>query len=565
MTRKKLIKFTLVFVGVSLFYFHGYCQEKKEPPPPQTQVPDSLRRTADPRQTLPTINLQDIVITGRRRIEVLESSKLSINPENVFFKAPDLPLEGRILGKPEPLKTSKREEVTDVPVSGKGNEAYIDFGRYMNLNAGVKYKRFFERDVLYLQTDYSGSGGHVDNADFQNTRLFLSGRREISEGFKAHLDGNFTNLDYKFFGSNVPNQKRTRLLFNGVGGIEYKKLNKFDFFLDVGGKVGNLKDYGEISESGLSIASNIKGYLGKHILRGNLQFMRDNLTRDDNTDNLQYFTGGANLSVLLVQDFLFRFGGAFYNYKNTDGTDGSRFYPDVGFNINLHRGGELFFGYNPRIMPVTFSRQLENNKYIVYDTPLGYEDEKVLINGGWRKKASNDLTLEIGGTYRKIENFGIYQTGVNSSFGMYGLWEKQYGAEIESKELKISLFYSPISSLLVWFNSIYRAIDFTENSTITGKVPYIPTFQNDILMIYSPAEGWELKFDGIFANQRYVEPKSEATLNQFFIWNFIVGKKINKNLEINASFYNIFNHKFSFWNGYPEPDFITSGGLKYYW
>ncbi|RKY83346.1 hypothetical protein DRQ09_10190, partial [candidate division KSB1 bacterium] len=112
----------------------SFCQEKKEPPPPKTVVADSIKaKTSAIRETpLPTINLKEIVITGRSKVEVLESSKISINPENKFFKVSFSPLEGRIFRKPEPLKYGKKEKIVEVPISGKGNEAYFSFGRYVN-------------------------------------------------------------------------------------------------------------------------------------------------------------------------------------------------------------------------------------------------------------------------------------------------------------------------------------------------------------------------------------------------------------------------------------------------
>jgi len=562
---KRTIILYLFSLSVFISYLSGYCQEKQQPPPPKIQVPDSLRKLDESKTTLPTINLQEIVITGRRRVEVLDSRKLTISPENTFFRAPSPPLEGRLFRKPEPLEAGKQEKITEIPVTGTGNEAYLNVGKYLYMSAGLRYKKAFEKDVLYVQSDYKGSNGHIDNAGFQDTKLLVSGRRELSEGLIGHVEGQFSNKDYKFYGSEMPEQKRTRLLFSGTGGIEYKKLNKLDFTADIGARVGNLKDFGEISESGFSFDSDVTGYLGKHVIKGGLSFQRDNLTRNDETDNLQFLNGHLTMSFLLLKDFLFRFGGNFYAYQNTDGTDASKFYPDVGFNLNLKRAGELFFNFSPRVLSTSLSREIKRNRFLIYNSPLAFKNEKVLIQGGWRKKASTDLSIEFSGNYRKIENYGIYLPGLRDSQEVTGLWRKEYGTEVELKEMQFSLFYNPFSSLLIWFNSSYRIVDFTENSSITGKVPYIPTFENDILLIYSPGAGFELKFDGIFANQRYYDTRAIATLNQYFLWNFIVGKKINKNLEINATFYNIFNHRYSYWNGYVEPDFITSGGFKYYW
>ncbi len=84
-------------------------------------------------------------------------------------------------------------------------------------------------------------------------------------------------------------------------------------------------------------------------------------------------------------------------------------------------------------------------------------------------------------------------------------------------------------------------------------------------MIFYPGRGWEIRFDGTFMGKRYFDLNNMAELKQFFIGNFCINKKINKNLEFSVSFYNIFNQKYYYWDGYLEPDLISAGGIKYYW
>ena len=601
----------------------GFSQKKK-PTRTTAVIQDTTLTTQEkPEQEqptdpgLPTIQLKEHTIIGERIIKNVPDSEKTTIKTNIPIITANPTGEGKGNRFISGAGGIKMDQSIFYPTSNISNEIYSSYGRYNDINVGIKLRKQYIDDELFVDMDYRWNDGHVENSDYRYFRNTLTNIHRFNRYVQNKTQFTLSDNTYNFYGALVnPQEKRSRINLDfssttGITGWEYANLR-----WDTGVRYMDPEN-SQLFNWGLWSDLNISKTIGTSFLTGNIKIISDRIEiplnpdqldslhawveqnvsqvpilylekiRDDITNNKllsNSLFGHARLTIehVFARNLKVKGGLNFsYHYSNNEhglifGGDESNLvpreddltsiYPILGMEFNLGPIGSIFGTFEPTLENISLIQTLNTNPYINMSAPLTYRDVESNLKIGWKRSGTYDLSFETFYNYKDINNYGIF---IPQDFGTedenVGHWEIIYGNDILLHEIRALLNWRMNEYISIWSSTGYKIYEFTTSNNV-DQIPYLPEFDFDFTIRALPGYGIELMLNGQYIGERFTSQfRNDEVLKPYFIGTLSVSKKIGENVEFYGQLNNLLNTEYEIWKGYSAPQFNGWGGIKVFW
>lgn len=615
----------ILIISILLIVSIGFSQKKK--PTRTTLVPQDTTLTtqekpkpeesADP--GLPTIDLKEHTIIGKRIITDVPEADKSTTTENIPAITANPTGEGKGNRRISGAGGNKMAQSIFYPTTSVSNEFYASYGGYHDINTGLKLRKQYIDDELFLDLDYRWNDGHIDNGDYYKIRNTLTNVHRFNRYIQNKTQFNLTDHKYKFYGAKIdPDEERSRINFDfstttGVTGWE-----KANIRWDAGARYMD-PDESQLFNWGLWTNLNVGKTIGSSFLTTNIGVTADRIevplnpdqldslydwldnnrnsapikylerVRDDITNNKLLSDAlhgnvrttiehvfGRNLKVKAGVNLAYHTNNnehslAIDEDKNLPPQDElTTVYPILGVEFNLGPMGSLFGTFEPNLENVSLINTLDRNPYINMSAPLSYQDIESNLKIGWRRSGTYDLSFETYYNYKFINNYGII---IPQTYGTdaenIGRWDIVYNNDVIFHELGTMLNWSISNKIALWSSLNYRLYDIIESNN-ADQIPYLPNLNFDVVFRALPGYGIEFMLSGQLVSDQFTLPFEADTgeedyINAHFITNLSISKKIGEHVELYAQVNNLLNSEYEYWKGYLAPGIYGWGGIKIFW
>ncbi len=507
------------------------------------------------------------------------------------------------------------------PTTNISNEFYSSYGRYNDINTGLKLRKQFIDDELFVDMDYRWNGGHVKNADYNYFRNTLTNVHRFSRYIQNKTQFTLTSNTYKFYGALVnPKEQRSRLNldFSSTTGITGWELANIRW--DAGVQYMD-PDNSQLFNWGLWTDINVSKTLGSSFFTSNIKFVSDRIeipldanqldslyawveqntnqvpikylekVRDDITNNSLLSSSlfgnvRSTIEHVFARNLKVKGGLNIFYYKSNNehglifgdneiGTtpledELTTIYPILGMEFNLGPIGSLFGIFEPKLENISLVQILNTNPYVNMSAPLSYSDFVSDLKLGWKRSGTYDLSFETYYNYKDINNYGIFIPQDRSSEDQdIGHWDVVYGNDIILHEIRAILNWRINDNISVWSSTGYKNYTITK-SQHADQIPYFPKLDFDFVIRALPGFGIELMLNGQLISEQFTAQlkatdNNDDIIEPYFIGNFSVSKKIGKHVEIYGQLNNILDIDYEIWKGYSAPSLNGWGGIKVFW
>jgi hypothetical protein len=472
----------LIFIIISST---GFSQKKK--PTRTATVPQdtTLSVQEKPQQVqvtdpgLPTIELKGHTIVGERIITNVPDSEKTTIKTNIPIITANPTGEGKGNRLVSGAGGIKMDQSIFYPTTNISNQFYSSYGRYNDINAGIKLRKQYIDDELFVDMDYRWNSGHIDNSDYHFFRNTLTNIHRFNRYVQNKTQFTLTDNTYKLYGALAnPTEKRSRLNldFSSMTGITGWELANFRW--DAGVRYMDPDD-SQLFNWGLWTDLNVSKTIGTSFLTGKIKIISDRIeiplnpnqldslhawveqnagqvpilylekVRDDITNNSllsNSFFGNARSTIERVFARNLKIKGGLnisYHYSNNKhglifgGDENGQvaqedelttIYPIFGMEFNLGPIGSIFGTFEPELENVSLIQILNANPYVNMSVPLSYRDVESNIKLGWKRSGTYDLSFETFYNYKDINNYGIFiPQDWNTVEENLGHWDIIYG------------------------------------------------------------------------------------------------------------------------------------------
>ncbi len=615
----------LIFIIISST---GLSQKKK--PTRTATVPQdtTLSVQEKPQQVqvtdpgLPIIELKGYTIVGERIITNVPDSEKTTIKTNIPIITANPTGEGKENRLVSGAGGIKMDQSIFYPTTNISNQFYSSYGRYNDINAGIKLRKQYIDDELFVDMDYRWNSGHIDNSDYHFFRNTLTNIHRFNRYVQNKTQFTLTDNTYKLHGALAnPTEKRSRLNldFSSTTGITGWELANFRW--DAGVRYMDPDD-SQLFNWGLWTDLNVSKTIGTSFLTGKIKIISDRIeiplnpnqldslhawveqnagqvpilylekVRDDITNNSllsNSFFGNVRSTIEHVFARSLKIKGGLnisYHYSNNKhslifgGDENGQvaqedelttIYPIFGMEFNLGPIGSIFGTFEPELENVSLIQILNANPYVNMSAPLSYRDVESNIKLGWKRSGTYDLSFETFYNYKDIKNYGIFiPQDWNTVEENRGHWDIIYGNDIVLHEIRALLNWRINDYISLWSSTGYKNYDITKGSN-ANQIPYFPKFDFDFTLRALPGYGIELMLNGQFISEQLTSQfeapanNNDEIIEPYFVGNLSISKKIGNHVEIYGQLNNLLNVDYEIWKEYSAPQFNGWGGIKVFW
>ena len=614
----------LIFILINSI---GFTQKKK--PSRTTAISQDTTLTVQEKPTpvqatdpgLPTIELKEHTIIGERIITNVPTSKKTTDRTNVPIITANPTGEGKGNRVISGAGGMKMDQAIFYPTTNISNEFYSSYGRYNDINSGLKLRKQFIDDELFVDMDYRWNRGHIKNSDYNYFRNTLTNIHRFNRYIQNKTQFTLTDNTYKFYGALVNPQEQRSLLnldissTTGVTGWELANIR-----WDVGVRYMD-PDNSQLFNWGLWTDLNVSKTIGTSFLTGTIKLISDRIevplnpnqldslhawieqntdqvpinylekVRDDITNNSllsNSLFGNARSTIehVFARNLKMKGGINIFYHKSSNehgllfgdneiGTaphddELTTIYPIFGMEFNLGPIGSLFGIFEPKLENISLVQILNTNPYVNMSAPLSYSDLVSDLKLGWKRSGTYDLSFETFYNYKDINNYGIFiPQDWGSEDQNIGHWDIIYGNDIILHEIRAILNWRVNDYISVWSSTGYKNYTIIK-SIHADQIPYFPKLDFDFVIRALPGFGIELMLNGQLISEQFTEQfkatdNNDDIIESYFIGNFSVSKKIGKHVEIYGQLNNILDIDYELWKGYSAPRLNGWGGIKVFW
>ena len=617
-----LISILLVAVLINSINF---AQKKK--PTRSTSVPQdtSLTIQEKPKQVtdpgLPTIELKEHTIIGERIITNVPSSEKTTDKTNIPSITANPTGEGKGNRFISGAGGIKIDQNIFYPTTNINNQFYSSYGRYNDINVGLKMRQQYIDDELFADLDYRWNSGHINNSEYNYFRNTLTNVHRFSRYLQNKTQFSLTDQTYKFYGALVnPDEQRSRIKLDissstGITGWEVANIR-----WDAGIRYMD-PDNSQLFNWGLWTDINVSKTLGTSLFTSNIKFISDRIeiplnpnqldslhawveqnkdqapikylekVRDDITNNSLlsnslYGNIRSTIEHVFARNLKLKGGLNIFYYKNNNehgllfndfgnipnNEELTTIYPILGMEFNLGPMGSLFGNFEPRLENISFVQILDTNPYVNMSALLSYNDLVSDIKLGWRRSGTYDLSFETYYNYKNINNYGIFiPQDWGSANENIGHWDIVYDNDIELHEIRALLNWRISDYVSIWSSTGYKNYTFTK-SKHADQIPYFPKLDFDFAIRALPGFGIELLLNGQFISDQFTLPYYSdisddpiIDIGAHFIANLSLNKKIGNHVELYTQVNNLLDVDYEIWKGYSAPRLNGWCGIKVFW
>lgn len=517
----------------------------------------------------PGVELPDFVITGRDVVSIQKSNKkepdfISTVSEDFFkpvYPADDL----KIKDFSNPIK--KDLNLFDTTNFYNG---LLEFGIGNNNlpRAKIAYGVPFQNGIFQAyfkgnnQTDYQAD--NIENSsknDFEgggNLSFFIDNDAAAFPGTQFNFHGDYGSSNFKFFGSQTPELKRS--INTGNAYFNLKNLLSSKFIID--GKISD--QYTSMpNESFSEHLLRLNGYAQVNFGSFNLGVAADlknqslNLKRTANASNLNKnkdeFLGikpvvGINISDL----FKIKLG---FNYSASGSENYFAPYASAGFKLNNNLS---FFGeFNPHAEFYSNGDFLRQNRYYnPPNSPNVFTRKKNFIKAVLKYEYEKYFEIDGGASYYAATDFPYFISAQQS--GKFDITT----VDVEDYELFINLLFH-----LGPFGEFYGSAKYNimERDDNGNAIPYYPKMRASLFYSYHLANNLTGKASLKFYSKRYTDAANTISLGSYFDLGLKFDYELIKQFHLTLEFANLTGNTNYIWAGYEELPLSVIGGFIFRW
>ena len=593
---KMIRNMILLIMLICIIQIDNAFAQKQVPTPQSLSRPDSTAaQEQQPEQSspLPSLDLKEYTILGKEKIQVLPFQRTDIELQDVTARERLAEIENREAYNPPRAGGNKSKGLFDTPVAGVVNEVYGSFGKYTDINAGLKMRRQFRDEEFFGDIDFRKSNGHVNNAEYSDWTGSIANIHNFSENLQNRTEVKLNAHEYSFYGSPVlPEREKKGYVLDGASLLQISIFDPVDVRLEIGGRYNNPDETKLFNWDAWSRLNFDAVVLHSTLISGLVEFSTDRI-KDGAHDNaplneLNYSKAQLTVVRLLSPRLHVRVGGTYFNYRSESADPAfeilddntiifterilaerkdNKFYPLASLTYDLEEAGRFFVEFEPSVATTSLVDKLNFNPYFDISTPLSHEVTTQNFRVGWHRSYAYDLAFELIYNDRRLENYGfLVENGLGLSLQPDGQWTYLYDNKIDINEYSGLVNWNPNPR----FNALLsaRLMDITiVESQFPDNVPYLPELVFDYSMQYTPGYGFQFIVDGQYVGKRYAHPINydNTKLDGYFIANVTVSKRWSKLLGSYLYFANLFNEDYEIWRDYQAPDFNGGAGLRLFW
>ena len=622
--RHVLISTLIIFVLIHSF---GFPQKKKPnrtiaiPQDSTIVIQEKPKQTKPTDSGLPTIELNEHTIIGERIITNVPDSKKTTDKTNVPIITANPTGEGKSNRSVAGAGGVKMDQSIFYPTTNISNQFYLSYGRYNDINAGLKLKKQFIDDELFVDMDYRWNSGHVKNSDYQYSRNTLTNIHRFNRHLQNKTQFTFSDNTYRFYGALAnPSEKRSRINIDissttGITGWELANIR-----WDAGIRYMD-PDNSQLFNWGLWTDLNASKTIGSSFISGNIKLISDRIEvplnhnqldslhawlelnqdqvpikylekiRDDITNNSllsNSLFGNARSTIehVFARNLKMKGGINIFYYKSINehrlllgsnetltvpyNVELTTIYPILGMEFNLGPIGSIYGTFQPEIEAISLSHLLNTNPYINMSAPLSYRDIISNFKIGWKRSGTYDLSFETYYNYKNINNYGIFipqDSSIETS--NFGHWDIIYNNDVIIHEVRAILNWRINEYVSAWSAAGYKNYDIIK-SNHADQIPYFSNFNLDFAIRTLVGSGVNIMLNGQFIGEQFTSQfkaldGDDDILKPYFIGNLLITKKVGKNVEIYGQINNILDTEYDTWKGYSAQRINGWAGVKIIW
>lgn len=576
---KKLLTYSFIlffFIFESTFSQDTTRTEKKIIPAPkkiETKKPEQEKVT--PEKSLPPIDMKEYIIKGKEEIKLEPSERnIEVKPEVKQSERSEIKDTPEVLPKrPFEQIEIKSTKTINIPEFEEGNLFHLMYGRYNEFDAGAQIGKTYKNDDVLLNGNFRRTSGFKKNADMYNGNISFSDFHRFKGGLVSNLYLDYSRQMYKFYGGSptLESIERKMQFFNGTYQTNLRRWNSLDIGLEAGGRVGNVDDFKEVSEKGVTGKFYVKKIAGNAIIKGEVSYDGEFLNRNNKDSKIDLFKGNFEIEGNVKNVLRIILGVNAFSSINTNDQRLSKFYPHLYFGKLIQGLGEIYGEFAPEVSVINMISALDRNRYIDTRTEFSYVDTPLSLRLGWKNRKISNFNWEVYYLYQRLENFGIEYERHEE-----GIWNFDYTYKTQLQGIRFLMNWQQSNVLNLWtsigvidyselkYMKIGRMDSYSYIGPIIG-IPYHPNVSGDFTLDISPGGGVKFEMTGRYTGMRYLSAFSDDKLGPYFLVDMSISKRMNKNLSLSAKIFNLFNQKYETRRNYEQPDMVSVGGINFYW
>lgn len=293
-----------------------------------------------------------------------------------------------------------------------------------------------------------------------------------------------------------------------------------------------------------------------------LSFLNNQLKSSTSTAVADYMSTLGSEAILKLKSNLSLAGGLRLQNLSLDNNTSASFVAPYaklnyayknwwGFQLSASRG----YSYQ------TFVSRWELNPFLISQTGLKPENQKLHVAGRLEIKPFQNLVLITDLELNQIDNFGYFK---QDSY----LFDYDYLSDVKQVKSVTEVEYMPFRQLKFILTPQFSHYEFNDPGTaqITRQtVPYREkagmTFKTEYQSLTNTKIGISFQYVG----PRFTTFARTRELEDYFLFNIEAERKYSKFIQLYFNVYNVLNQKYQIWNGYRELGIHLSGGIRGYW
>lgn len=505
----------------------------------------------------PSVELPDFVITGKYQNSVQTAKKLP--PDFVstitddFLKPSYSPEEMDIKNIENPIEQDLKLLDSLNYLQGKID---VGIGLYSIPVAALSYAYLFEDGIFegHFAGEYQRE--YID----QSSRYGINGGAKIqyllwkNSGFLTNsritLNGDYSTKSFKFFGSSIPDEKRS--LNSGFINLSLDNYSNENFnylfkFSDTSSTLSEEK----FSENIFNIQSYTKFIISHFNLGIDLNYQNQTKTDSLGDGGESFFFIRPKLELGVADFAKVAFGFTYENSGNKNFTS-----PYAALAMMLDKNISLFAEYHPEAEFISVGSLLNNNEYF---NPQNYN--RVFFEKSSAINISVKYEYE---RYFQIDGGVKYYSTSNNPYFFLSQINKKY--ELGSTEAK---YFSGFINFIFHpgpFGVFYGSTEVLSlKDTANNFVPFVPSVKINFAYGYDFNFGLSGEVNLDYRSNRFTDINNIIEIDDYINLKIKLSYLFEHNLFFTLTFENLLDSQNYRWANYIERPFDITAGIRYTW
>ncbi len=510
---------------------------------------------AQQQQQNPTVQLPDFVITGKDVIKVQNAERIPpdfIPVVSEQFIKPVLPSEDLQIKKIQTPVKGSMDSLDSLNYSYGKLEAGMGF--YSLPSAALTFANPFTGGMLEAYFDGSNRRAYVSQSDQYtlnggaNLMLYVNNNSAFLPGTKVSFHGDYKTHGYKLFASDIPSSKRNYNNGNAYVSIDNTLGRNFIFSAKATDESANYEKE-NFTENLMNLSGAFKLSLPYFNLSGDAGYKKEFITNDSYNNGKFY---SLNLKPSIGLDFSKVFKASFgFNYAKTD-TD-FLFLPCLSLGLNFGNGISLYAEYSPSANLLDAVHFADMNPYFRAQKFQNiFMKENSNFNIALKYEYFTYFEIDAGIKYMSSDNFPYFSDAASTgNFDVVTTSAKNFSAFVNL------LFHRGP------YGYLYGTAVFSDvRDTASYFIPYFPKVKTTLTYGYDFPIGLSAEVSFNYNAGVYSDIQNAHPLKNYINLEIKLCYTLQSNIDLTAQIANITNNKNYFWNGYQEPPFDLTGGIR---